>query len=59
MAKFDFERWFGVVDEDNHADDSYGGDEEYQYCFMCSNLMVPIAHGKYKCPVCGEVEDAD
>lgn len=59
MAKFDFDRWSGVIDEDNHADDYYDGDDEYQYCLMCSNLMVPIGHGKYKCPVCGEVEDAD
>ena len=53
MKKFDFAKWFGVIDEDNRADDYYSDDEEYMYCDECDNLMVPTGNGKYKCPVCG------
>lgn len=53
--KFDFERWFGIIDEDNHADDYYESGEDYVYCDECSNLMVPTGNG-YKCPVCGCTE---
>ena len=55
MKKFDFDRWFGVIDEDNRADDYYEPGEDYVYCDECSNLMVPTAGG-YKCPVCGCTE---
>ena len=55
MKNFDFERWFGVIDEDNRADDYYEAGEEYVCCDDCSNLMVPTADG-YKCPVCGCTE---
>lgn len=54
--KFDFEKWFGVIDEDNHADDYYADDEAYIYCDDCDNLMVPMGDGEYKCPVCGSTE---
>ena len=50
--EFDFERWYGVIDEDNRADDFYQDGERYMYCDDCGNLMVPIGNGKYKCPVC-------
>ena len=53
--KFDFERWFGIIDEDNHADDYYESGEDYVYCDDCSNLMVPTGNGD-KCPVCGCTE---
>lgn len=53
---FDFARWFGVLDEDNRADDYYADDESHMYCFMCNNLMVPNGVGEYKCPVCGSNE---
>jgi len=56
MKIFDFARWLGVTDEDNHADDYYAEDEAYIYCDECDNLMVPYESGdsrKYKCPVCG------
>ena len=53
---FDFDRWHGVIDKDNHADDYYKSDEEYIYCDECNNLMVPIRKGKYKCPVCGSTK---
>jgi len=56
MSKFDFEKWHGVIDEDNHADDYYKKGEEYKFCSSCSNLMVPNGKEKYKCPVCGEEE---
>lgn len=56
MKEFDFDRWFGVVDDDNRADDYYEAGEEYVYCDACSNLMVPI-EGGYKCPVCGCTEE--
>lgn len=52
MSIFDFDKWFGVIDEDNHADDYYAAGEDYVYCDSCDNLMVPI-NGGYKCPVCG------
>ena len=55
MKKFDFERWHGVIDEDNKADAYYADDEAYMYCDECSNLMVPPGSG-YKCPVCGCTE---
>ena len=50
MSIFDFEKWFGVIDKDNHADEYYADDEDYVYCDECDNLMVPI-NGGYKCPV--------
>lgn len=53
MKKFDFDKWLGVIDEDNHADDYYADDEAYVYCDDCDNLMVPTGSGAYKCPVCG------
>lgn len=53
MKKFDFDRWLGVVDEDNRADDYYSDDEAYIYCDDCDNLMVPTGNGNYKYPVCG------
>lgn len=56
MKNFDFDRWFGVIDEDNRADDYYEKDESYVYCDDCGNLMVPTGGGKYKCPVCGCTE---
>lgn len=56
---FDFDRWYGVLDEDNHADEYYKEDEVYQYCYDCFNLMVPIGNNEYKCPVCGRVQEAD
>ena len=52
MSIFDFDKWFGVIEEDNHADDYYAVGEDYVYCDSCDNLMVPI-NGGYKCPVCG------
>ena len=53
--KFDFDKWSGVIDEDNHADDYYAEDEAYVYCDDCGNLMVSTSGG-YKCPVCGSTE---
>ena len=53
--KFDFNKWKGVIDQDNHADDYYADDEAYIYCDDCGNLMVPDGGG-YKCPVCGSTE---
>lgn len=53
MEEFDFDRWHGVIDEDNHADNYYGEGEDYVYCEQCDNLMVPTGGGNYKCPVCG------
>ena len=53
MKKFDFDKWLGVIDEDNHADDYYADDEAYVYCDDCDNRMVPTGSGAYKCPVCG------
>lgn len=54
--KFDFDKWFGVIDEDNKADEYYAEDEDYVYCDECNNLMVPTGDGGYKCPVCGCTE---
>ena len=55
VNKFDFEKWYGVIDEDNRADEYYGRDDCYVYCDECDNLMVP--NGKsYKCPVCGCID---
>ena len=51
--KFDFDKWFGVIDKDNRADDYYAKGEEYRYCNKCFNLMVTTGKKKYKCPVCG------
>ena len=53
MSFFDFDRWLGVIDKDNHADDYYEAGEAYVYCDECDNLMVPTGGGNYKCPVCG------
>ena len=53
---FDFKRWIGVIDVDNHADDYYEDGEEYVYCDDCDNLMVPVGKDRYKCPVCGSTE---
>ncbi len=55
MKDFDFTKWLGVKDKDNHADDYYEEDEAYMYCDDCSNLMIPTKDG-YKCPVCGCTE---
>ena len=54
--KFDFDKWFGVIDEDNKADEYYEENEAYVYCNQCSNLMVPTGDGGYRCPVCGCTE---
>ena len=51
--KFDFNKWLGVIDKDNRADDYYSSGEDYIYCDECDNLMVPTGGGEYKCPVCG------
>ena len=51
--EFDFDKWMGVLDEDNKADEYYADDEAYMYCDECDNLMVPTGDGEYKCPVCG------
>ena len=59
MKEFDFERWHGVIDEDNRADDYYEKGEAYMYCDDCDNLMVPIGGGEYKCPVCGCTEGSE
>lgn len=56
---FDFDRWTGVIDEDNHADDYYNEGEEKQVCDLCGNLMVPLGYRKYKCPVCGNIQEYD
>lgn len=53
---FDFEKWAGVIDVDNKADEYYDEDEEHMYCDECDNLMVPIGNDEYKCPVCGSTE---
>ena len=55
MKKFDFGRWYGVVDGDNRADDYYEEGEAFVYCDDCGNLMVPTGSG-YKCPCCGCTE---
>lgn len=55
MKEFDFDRCFGLVDEDNKADEYYEEDMAYFYCDECDNLMVPTGSG-YKCPVCGSTE---
>ena len=46
--KFDFDKWFGVIDEDNKADEYYEENEAYVYCNQCSNLMVPTGDGGYR-----------
>ena len=55
MKKFNFERWYGVIEDDNHADDCYEEGEAFVFCDDCGNIMVPIENG-YKCPVCGYTE---
>ena len=55
MKKFDFERWYGVADVDNCADDYYEEGACFFFCDDCGNLMVPIENG-HKCPFCGCTE---
>ena len=44
--EFDFDKWMGVLDEDNKADEYYADDEAYMYCDECDNLMVPTGVGE-------------
>lgn len=57
MKPFDFERWKGVIDEDNHADDYYEEGDYHVFCWSCGNLMVPTGGDHFKCPICGEEWD--
>ena len=41
--EFDFDKWMGVLDEDNKADEYYADDEAYMYCDECDNVMVNIS----------------
>ena len=54
--EFDFDKWMGVLDEDNKADEYYADDEEYMYCDECDNLMVPTGDREYNCRVSGCTE---
>lgn len=38
MKPFDFERWKGVIDEDNHADDYYEERNYHVFCWSCGKF---------------------